>query len=124
VIGALISGGCGFAANPSKVVKVVLTVMTGFFSLYAMTALTHEVSWQTAFFCLPVLCLWIACGMHVCARIRRRQLNIRWIRTVLTAAAVIMIGFFAAAGMPLMIGLVLAGPTTLLALAYWFKSGL
>ena len=117
-MGALIGGGWGFTANPTKVSKVVLIVVTGFFSLYALAAWIQEVSWQTAFFSLPVLCLWAACGLHVYARLHRRQINIRWVRTVLTAAAAIMVGFVATLGLPLIIGLIFAGPTVLLAVAF------
>ena len=123
-MGALVSGGCGFVANPSKAVKSALAVTTGFFSVYAMTALRHDVSWQTAFFLLPVLCLWIACGIHVCAWIRRRPLSNHWGRTAVTASAAIMLVSFAAVGMPLIMALIAAGPVVFLAGAYWLKSRL
>ena len=120
----MVSGGGGFVANPSKALKSALAATTGFFSVYAMAALRHDVSWQTAFLLLPVLCLWIACGIQVCAWIRRRPLNIQWSCRAVTASAVLMLGSFAAVGMPLIMALIAAGLVVFLAGAYWFKSRL
>ena len=118
----LVGGGWGFMANPFRVAKGVLVAVTGFYSAYALAAWMQDVSRQTAFFSLSVLFLWAACGLLVHARIRQRQINIRWARTVLTVAAAIMVGFvmtLGGGGGALIVGLVFAGPLTLLALAYW-----
>lgn len=108
-------------ANPTKVARILLIGVTGFYSVYALAAWTQGMSWQIVLFSLPVLCLWGACGLHVHARLRRQSLDVRRVRAVLAVAAAIMVGFVVALGAPLLLGLIFAGPPVLLALAYWLS---